>query len=449
MPKPQIFTEDEKTFFRAAIDHLRSPEAYEPGKWMVSLLNRDQSVIGGSFPKHVTLRDITLRTTEQMPGVVATEERRREFLEMIVGAGVADVQTSAFPRGHTMEDMREEIAVVKKANPSCEVNYGEVRSVADINTAAEAGYDAVQFWAAPWAEAAPIYAGGVYGNTWAGRDWHTLKLPKSRAEQIARAETLIAEGKREGVRVSAGVNMLPYASDDYVHEYCHAVAEAGAYEIVLFDGPSGVGPEAYAHLVTLAKEAAPNTPIGVHAHNMFDLGTACSLAAARVGAEIIEVSVNGYCAASGQADLAVVSAALTILYDVSTGIHHEKLTELARYGEEFTGRKVAWNHPITGLEVFNWGGMDTVVQELEIDPLLHWCMEPSLFGNVRKWDITRDSGPYTMWDKLDLLGVEVAKDEVEPILAASLRAIQENGRVLTDDEIREIAAEVISSMRSR
>jgi isopropylmalate/homocitrate/citramalate synthase len=239
--------------------------------------------------------------------------------------------------------------------------------------------------------------------------------------------------------------MLPYATDDYVREYCAAVARAGAYEIVLFDGPSGVGPEAYGHLVRLAKESAPGVSIGVHAHNMFDLGTACSLNAAREGADVIEVSVNGYCAASGQADLAVVSAALTILYDVPTGIRHEKLTELARFGEEFTGRYVAWNHPITGLDVFNWGGMETVVQELEIDPLLHWCIEPSMFGNIKKWDITRDSGPYTMWDKLDAIGIEVRKEDVEDILRKCLSEIQQKKRILTDDEIVEIAQGVVRS----
>jgi hypothetical protein len=41
-----------------------------------------------------------------------------------------------------------------------------------------------------------------------------------------------------------------------------------------------------------------------------------------------------------------------------------------------------------------------VIQELKVDPLLHWCIEPRLVGNERRWDITFDSGPYTMLDKL-------------------------------------------------
>jgi hypothetical protein len=50
----------------------------------------------------------------------------------------------------------------------------------------------------------------------------------------------------------------------------------------------------------------------------------------------------------------------------------------------------------TGRDVFNWGGTEFVIQELHIDPLIHWCIEPQLVGNERRWDITFDSGPYTM-----------------------------------------------------
>ena len=99
--------------------------------------------------------------------------------------------------------------------------------------------------------------------------------------------------------------------------------------------------------------------------------------------------------------------ALNALYGVKTGIDLSKLTPLARLAEEIVGYEIAWNHPVTGREVFNWGGTEFVIQELKVDPLIHWCIEPSMVGNERRWDVTFDSGPYTMLDKLEALGLEV------------------------------------------
>ena len=172
---------------------------------------------------------------------------------------------------------------------------------------------------------------------------------------------------------------------------------------------------------------------------MFDLAVACAVAAARAGASVLEVSVNGYCSASGQADLAAAAVTFEALYGVQTGIALERLTPLARLGEEITGYKLAWNAPVTGENVYNWGGTEFVVQELKVDPLLHWCIEPGLVGNERRWDITFDSGPYTMVDKLRELGIEVDLPLVEVILARVKDEIRRQRRVLRDDEVRAIA----------
>jgi isopropylmalate/homocitrate/citramalate synthase len=111
-----------------------------------------------------------------------------------------------------------------------------------------------------------------------------------------------------------------------------------------------------------------------------------------------------------------------------------------------TGYKVAWNNPITGPEVFNWGGMEQLIGEQDVDTMVHWNIEPTYVGNTRKWDLTRDSGPYAMWQKLDELGVvNVEKDHIEPILARCKTLIQEQRRTITEDEIRSIAANVMGT----
>jgi isopropylmalate/homocitrate/citramalate synthase len=441
MPQLPVFTPEEIQALRAALNRYRQPGAYEPGRWMVSPLNRRPAVLGGAFPRAVTLRDITLRTTEQMPGLVLGPEERRRLLTAIVEAGAPSVQLSAFRRGWTLEAMRAEVDLVKRLNPACEVVYGHVKSREEVALAKAAGVDSVQFWAAPYVEAAPLFA-GVYEQAWRDQDWRAGWVPRTVEAQLAQARALVLAGKELGVRVSAGLNQIPFAPEEYVVRYCRAMHECGAPEILLYDGPSGVGPEAYAWLVALVRREAPEAVVGVHTHNMFDLAVANACAATRAGASVLEVSVNGYCSASGQADLAATTMALTALYGVETGIVLDRLTPLARLAEELTGYRVAWNHPVTGPEVFNWGGTEFVIQELKVDPLIHWCIEPTLVGNERRWDITADSGPYTMLDKLRGLGVDVDLALVEPVLAATKAEMRRRRRVLTDDELRALARRV-------
>ena len=86
-PEVPVFNPQEVADFRAAIDNYRSPGAYEPGRWMVSHLNRRQDVLKGVYPERVILRDITMRTTEQMPGVVLPPKDRLRMLRAIVEIG--------------------------------------------------------------------------------------------------------------------------------------------------------------------------------------------------------------------------------------------------------------------------------------------------------------------------------------------------------------------------
>ena len=139
-------------------------------------------------------------------------------------------------------------------------------------------------------------------------------------DQIRRVTPLVEAGHRHGVRVSVGINQISFAPEEYVATYSAAMHEAGAPEIMLYDGGSGMGPEAYAFMVGLVCEHASDAVVGVHTHNMFDLAVATALASAKAGARVLEVSVNGYCSASGQADLAVTTMALNALYGVKTGI---------------------------------------------------------------------------------------------------------------------------------
>ena len=87
-----------------------------------------------------------------------------------------------------------------------------------------------------------------------------------------------------------------------------------------------------------------------------------------------------------------------------------------------------------------------MTQELPVDPLIHWCVEPTIVGNKRKWEVDRTSGPWTMHDKLVELGIEADRGEVEACLKAVMDEILLRKRSLTDEEIRHLAMEIKAAL---
>ena len=259
---------------------------------------------------------------------------------------------------------------------------------------------------------------------------------------MARAARLVEHARGLGLLVSTPLLMVSYLTQEMLAQTCGTLTAAGATELTLFDGPGAMSPEAFGHMVTATKKLAPEVDVGLHPHNTFGLAVACAVAAARAGADVIELSVNGYCGGPGNADLAATALAFEALYGVGTGIVLDQLTSLARAGEALTGYQVAWNHPVTGRQAFGWGGMDIITQETVVDPLLHNCVEPGLVGNERQVPLTLDSGGYTMAYILGRLGADVALEDVDEVLRRCHAAMKAGGRLLTDDEIRGIARTV-------
>lgn len=451
MKLPEVFRKDDKDRMERGLDSLRKGLAfggsYEPGRWMVSAFNRRPDIIKGDFQKKVIVRDITLRTSEQLSGVAISDADRIRFLRELVTAGVTSIQLSCFRRGHTVDQMKAEVDAIKSINPGCETQYGAVTSEKEVIMAAEAGVDSVAIWTAFLGAGAPACAGAVYYRAWHGRDWRDLDFPVRPQDQIERSVRMVQLGKEHGVKVGGSINLLSYADEAYLTEYAGRVAEAGGCEMALADGASGCGPEAFAEYVRLARKAAPNIPVVVHTHNLFGLAIANAIASAHAGAHIVEVAVNEYEHGATQADLAATVAALEVLYGVKTGIALDRLTPLARLAEELTGHEVTERHPITGRRVFESAGSDEYAQEYKYDPVIHCALNAEVVGNKREIALSPQTGPFTMYDKLVELGIDPPDQAaVEEILRRCKQTVVEKRREITDAEIRGVATSVLAAV---
>ncbi|GAA4232168.1 homocitrate synthase family protein [Actinomadura meridiana] len=431
-------TDAEVDLLREDVNRSRVPGAYESGRWSVAPANRDPEVTG-EMPGHIRLRDTSMRAIESLPGVTAPHEAKLAFLRALARSGVPEIVLGApgpsardpHPGGRDPDAVRAELAVVRQEGPDALVHCPFTSTLEGIDLAADLGFDAVQV-------AMPAFgpASGIY----------RASIPASRAQIVAEAAALVRRGKDRGLRVAVPFTMVSFVSDEMLTETAKAISEAGADEITLFDGPGGVGPEAYGRLVQTTLAAAPGVEVGIHPHNTFGLGVACAVAAARAGASVVESSVNGYCGGPGNADLAATAAAFEALYGVHTGLRLAELTGLARAGAEVTGRVPAVNQPITGPDAFCWGGGDWVMVERAVDPLMHNSVEPGLFGNERRVPLTAQSGPLVVAAALRRLGVDVDPSLV-PVIVERCRAelATRGSGLLTDEEFGAITRSVLTA----
>jgi len=120
--------------------------------------------------------------------------------------------------------------------------------------------------------------------------------------------------------------------------------------------------------------------VGVHVHNDFGLGTACSLAAVEAGAEVVDAAVNGMCDRSGIAALEEVAMALTVLYGVDLGIRLDRLAELSRLVQRISNVPLQPYKPIVGENTFIQTTDAHIVAELKGKWYLMNSFNPSLIG---------------------------------------------------------------------
>ncbi len=434
-------TADEVRRMKDALDRRRAPGSYEPGRWSVSAYNRDPGVLGAArpdrYPEQVRIRDITLRVIEQAPGVSTTLAQRRRIGEALVAAGVSSLEISAHGWRQNVGDLREQIRQLTSIRPDLEVKMGATMGESMIGDAAAAGVTLAEFWLPALPEVTPLYWSEAYRLAWNGRDWRQAQIPTSLEEEIDIGVRLTRSIRAAGMRASAGVNLLTLVNDQHLERYCTAMAQAGVQQIWLSDGPSGLSPEAWSHVVTLVRQLAPDCEIGIYTRNPFGLALANLLECVHAGAHIVEASVNGIAAGAGLADTAQVATALEVLYGVRTGIDLTQLTSLARLVEDVSGVRLAAGHAVTGRKANDWGGTEISVQELKVEPLLHYAFEPSLVGGRKEWSISVTSGMWTLKDKLDELGLQVAHDDMPQLLARILAEIALRRRSLSDAEIAE------------
>ena len=214
---------------------------------------------------------------------------------------------------------------------------------------------------------------------------------------------------------------------EYAIEVLKAAHAAGADGLVLCDTNGGNIPFTVGQVVTEVVRQFPDTLIGIHAHNDCELAVANSVAAARVGARMVQGTINGIGERCGNANLVSIIPILQLKMQLDCGIdaeHLQQLGSLSRFVNEMANR-LPWQHqPFVGLSAFaHKGGIHA--SAVRKDSRLYEHIEPELVGNERLILVSDQAGKSTVQLKMAEMGLDVGLDANDPAVKKAIQRVKE------------------------
>ena len=227
---------------------------------------------------------------------------------------------------------------------------------------------------------------------------------------------------------SNGMKESPF----YVYQVMDALCDIGIRRFMLPDTLGIMNPLQCIEYFRKMIKRYPDTHFDFHAHNDYDLAVSNSLAAALSGAKGLHVTVNGLGERCGNAPLSSVQVILKDQFNAKTNIREDKLNDISRLVESYSGIAVAPNQPISGDNVF------TQVAGVHADGdkksgLYQNALVPERFGRRREYDLGKNSGKANIAKNLEELGLELTPEQTKKVTQRITELGDKKERVTKDD----------------
>lgn len=386
---------------------MRTFRGHERRAWVVS---------GASEPAAVTspvdVHDITLREGQQAADVALSVEEQAEL-----GAAISEVGVGYLQAGFAGAD-EATVLRLKALGVRCRVSLLSVAfgsRWADAQRAAvDAGTDILQVLVR--SSDAVLDAMGL-----------------TRADGLRMAHDAVAGAQAAGAEPWFIASFGTLADEAFLERLYRVAYEAGACRFIIADTTGVATLETIPHLVERVQAATHGGRVGVHCHQDFGLANALTLAGIRAGADLAEVSVNGYGERAGNCSLSPLVLALELMYGRSTGVDTTRLADLEHLASRLSGVPIPPSQPVSGENVFAQM-LDMHVQLTQSAAVLE-PFPPDLVGSCRRLRLGHGTGPVAVRAKVRELGRVEPSEADASALAEQVRAVAvREKRCLSDDE---------------
>lgn len=357
-------------------------------------------------PERIKIYDSTLRDGEQMPGVAFSPGQKYELAKMLSEIG-CDIMDLGFPfaalsdrhalqlivQGRRMGEIRDDVEFLVM----CRSNRKDID--ATIQTLREIDVELSEVTFFIFTSGSDLHLKYKIGKTLIkreGRDlseWLDLPVEFYRQANINMQCDAISYARDQGVEaVEFGGEDGSRADLEYTIELAKAGYEAGGTRYSFPDTVGCFTPEGVDYYIPRIVKEFPGQDLVCHFHNDFGLANINTVRAMSHGINVPTCTANGMGERAGNAPLHQVVTTLKLLY----GVHlprfkYEKLRELRRTVEKFSGIPVSAHEPIIGQGVFTHeSGIHTA--GLLIDPSIYQVIPPELVGARIRYVFGKHSG---------------------------------------------------------
>ena len=395
---------------------------YNEGKWWASPYNDVEEVRERlAFAARVTIHDATLRDGEQTPGVVFDKAAKLKIAEMLGQLGVERIE-AGMPA--VSESDYQAVKEISRIGLPAEI-FAFVRATRkDIDMAAEAG------------------AGGVVIEIPIGYPKLVSQFHWTWEDVAAKSIDCVSYAKSLGLKTV----YFPYDTtrarpEDLERLMAALMQEAVPDSVGIVDTMGCALPETIQYLVRKMRRLTNELPIEVHTHNDFGMAVATELAGIAAGASCVHSCINGLGERTGNAPLEHLMVGMKILMDLPNEYRLELLPQVCEETARLSGIPIPVNMPVSGARNYTREsgiGVDLVLK----DPLAMFATSPALYGKTGHIALGKKSGKASVEFYLDKFGMTADPEESAEILARVKAAGQEKKRLLTDEEFKEICAQV-------
>ena len=278
-----------------------------------------------------------------------------------------------------------------------------------------------------------------------GSEKHCVQqLHKTSEQHIEEIHEAVRYARNKGITVnlyledwSNGMKDSPF----YVYQLMDALCDSGIRRFMLPDTLGIMNPLQCIEYFRKMVKRYPDTHFDFHAHNDYDLAVSNSLAAVLSGAKGLHVTVNGLGERCGNAPLSSVQVILKDQFNARTNIREDKLNDISRMVESYSGIAVAPNQPIIGDNVFTQvAGVHADGDKK--DNLYCNALVPERFGRRREYALGKNSGKANIAKNLEELGLELTPEQTCRV-TQRITELGDKKEIVTQEDLPFIVSDVL------
>ena len=272
----------------------------------------------------------------------------------------------------------------------------------------------------------------------------TLQLKKTPEEHLEDIINVVNYAEEKGILVNVYLEDWSNGmkdSPEYVFQLMDGLKQTNIKRYMLPDTLGILNPLQVIEFMRKMKKNYPDKHFDFHAHNDYDLAVSNVLAAVLSGARGLHTTINGLGERAGNAPLSSVQAILKDHFNAVTSIKENRLNDVSRIVESYSGVIIPANRPIIGENVF------TQVAGVHADGdnkdnLYYNELMPERFGRKREYALGKNSGRANIRKNLEDLGLDLDEDSMKKVTERIIQ-LGDKKELVTPEDLPYIVSDVL------